>query len=82
MPCSVMVSGFVVYLVLLVCAVGVMNVLSTNSRSSNCLFKTHVQLFIYLLETAHPRTTKQLTRTYNTASSTSQTYYTQFSPDM
>ena len=30
----------------------------------------------YLLETAHPRTTKQLTQTYNTAYSTSQTYHT------
>ena len=30
-----------------------------------------------LLETAHPRTTKQLTRTYNTANRTSQTYNTQ-----
>ena len=30
-----------------------------------------MQTFIYLLETAHPRTTKQLTQTYNTAYSTS-----------
>ena len=35
------------------------------------------QTCIYLLDTAHPRTTKQLTRTYNTAYSTSQTYDTQ-----
>ena len=30
----------------------------------------------------HPRTTKQLTRTYNTAYSTSRTYHTQSSPEM
>ena len=35
-----------------------------------------------LLETPHPRTTKQLTRTYNTAYSTSRTYHTQSSPEM
>ena len=34
-----------------------------------------MQTFIYLLETAHQRTTKQLTRPYNTAYSTSQTYH-------
>ena len=34
---------------------------------------------IYLLETAHPRTRKQLTRTYNTAYRTSQTSHTQCS---
>ena len=37
---------------------------------------------IYLLETPHPRTTKQLTRTYNTTYSTSRTYHTQSSPEM
>ena len=31
-------------------------------------------------KTPHPRTTKQLTRTYNTAYSTSRTYHTQSSP--
>ena len=36
---------------------------------------SQLQTCIYLLETAHPRTTKQLTRTYNTAYSTSQTYH-------
>ena len=36
-----------------------------------------MQTFIYLLETAHLRTTRQLTRIYNTAYSTSQTYHTQ-----
>ena len=36
-----------------------------------------LQTYIYLLETAHPRTTKQLTQTYNTAYSPSQAYYTQ-----
>ena len=41
-----------------------------------------LQPFLYLLETAHPRTTKQLTQTYNSAYSTSQTYHTQFSPEM
>ena len=35
-----------------------------------------------LLETPHPHTTKQLTRTYNTAYSTSRTYHTQSSPEM
>ena len=85
-----------------------------NSRSSNCLFTTHMQTssqlrnpssplkskhpkyitsqvcepisqlqtFIYLLETTHPRTTKQLIRTYNTAYSTSRKYHTQSSPEM
>ena len=38
--------------------------------------------YIYFLETPHPRTTKQLTRTYNTAYSTSRTYHTQSSPEM
>ena len=33
-------------------------------------------------ETAHPRTTKQLTQTFNTEYSTSQTYHTQSSPEM
>ena len=31
-----------------------------------------LQIFIYLLETAHPRTAKQMTRTHNTTNSTSQ----------
>ena len=39
---------------------------------------SQLQTFIYILETAHPRTTKQLTRTH----STSQTYHTQSSPEM
>ena len=43
---------------------------------------SQLQTFIYLLKTAHPRTTKQLTRTYNTTYSTSQTYHTQSSPEM
>ena len=38
---------------------------------------SQLQTFIYLIETAHPHTTKQLTRTYNTAYSTSQTSHTQ-----
>ena len=37
---------------------------------------SQLQTCIYLLETAHPCTTKQLTRTYNTAYSTSRTYHT------
>ena len=40
---------------------------------------SQLQTFIYLLETAHPHTTKQLTQIYNTAYSTSQTYHTQSS---
>ena len=43
---------------------------------------SQLQTFIYLLETPHPRTTKQLTRTYNTAYSTSRTYHTQSAPEM
>ena len=43
---------------------------------------SQLQTFIYLLETAHPRTTKQLTRTYNIAYSTSKIYHTQSSPEM
>ena len=43
---------------------------------------SQLQTFIYLLETAHPCTTKQLTHTYNTAYSTSQTYHTQSSLEM
>ena len=43
---------------------------------------SQLQTFIYLLETAHPRTTKQPTRTYNTANSTSQTYHAQSSPEI
>ena len=43
---------------------------------------TIANIYIYLIETAHPHTTKQLTRTYNTAYSTSQIYHTQSSPDM
>ena len=44
---------------------------------------SQLQIFIYLLETAHPRTTKQLTRIYNTAYSTShQTYHTHSSGDV
>ena len=41
-----------------------------------------LQTYICLHQTAHPHTTKQLTRTYNTAYSTSQTYHTQSSPEM
>ena len=40
-----------------------------------------MQTSIYLLETPHPRTTKQQTQTYNTAYNTPQTYHTQSSPD-
>ena len=36
-----------------------------------------MQAFIYLIERAHPHTTKQLTRTYNTAYSTSHDYILQ-----
>ena len=43
---------------------------------------SQLQTFIYLLETAHSHTTKQLTRTYSTAYSTSLTYHTQSSPEM
>ena len=43
---------------------------------------SHYQTSIYLLETPHPHTTQQLTRTYNTAYSTSRTYTTQSSPEM
>ena len=43
---------------------------------------SQLQTFIYLLETAHSRTTKQLTRIYNAVYSTSQTYHTQFPPEM
>ena len=43
---------------------------------------SQLQTCIYLLKTAHPRTTKQLTRTHTTAYSTSQTYPTQSSPEM
>ena len=43
---------------------------------------SQLQTFIYHLETAHPHTTKQLTQTYNTEYSTSQTYHTQSSPEM
>ena len=46
------------------------------------LNKSILQTFIYLLETAHPRNTKQLTQTYNAAYSTSQTYHTQSSQEM
>ena len=42
---------------------------------------TIANLYI-LLETAHPGTIIQLTRTYNTAYSTSQTCHTQSSPEM
>ena len=41
-----------------------------------------LQKCIYLLETAHPCTTKQFTRTYNTVYSTSQIYHIQSPPDM
>ena len=41
-----------------------------------------MQPFIYLLETAYPCTTHQLTRIYNTAYNTSQTYHSQSSPEM
>ena len=41
-----------------------------------------LQTFIYLLETAHSCTTKQLKRTYNTAYNTSHTYQTQSSSEM
>ena len=40
-------------------------------------YRQNTQSTIYLIETAHPHTTKQLTRRYNTAYSTSQTYHTQ-----
>ena len=50
--------------------------------TSTTLNISQLQTFIYLLETAHPRTTKQLTRTYNTAYSTSRIYQTQSSPEM
>ena len=43
---------------------------------------SQLQTCIHLLETAHPRTTKQLTWRYHTAYSTSQTYHTQSSPKM
>ena len=43
---------------------------------------SQLQTVIYLLETGHPSTTKQMTRTYNIAFSTSQTYHTQSSPEM
>ena len=46
------------------------------------LYISQLHPFIYLLDTAHPRTTKQLTRTYNTAYSTSLSYHTQSSPEM
>ena len=50
------------------------------------MIKVHInntkQTSIYLLETAHPRITKQLTQTYNTAYSTSQTRHTQSSLEM
>ena len=36
----------------------------------------------HIEETAHSRTTKQQTQTYNTAYNTSQTYHTQSSPEM
>ena len=39
---------------------------------------SQLQTCIYLLEAAQSRTTKQLTRTYNTAYSTPQTYHTQY----
>ena len=39
---------------------------------------SQLQTYIYLLEISHPRNPKQLTRTYNT----SQTYHTQFSPEI
>ena len=41
-----------------------------------------IKTFIYLLDTAHLSNTKQLTRTYNTAYSTSQTYHAQSSQEM
>ena len=37
---------------------------------------SQLQTFIDLLETAHPRTTKQLTQIYNTAYCSSQSYHT------
>ena len=43
---------------------------------------SQLQTSIYLLQTAHPRTTKQLAQTYNTVYSTSQTYHPQSSPEM
>ena len=53
-----------------------------NSFGYWTLNKYYYYYYIYLLETPHPRTTKQLTRTYNTAYSTSRTYHTQSSPEM
>ena len=48
-----------------------------NNKNTS-LLKT----LIYLIETAHPHTTKQLTRTHNTSESTSQTYQTESSPEI
>ena len=41
---------------------------------------SQLQTSSYLRETAHPRTTKQPTQTYNTACNSSQTYHTTLSP--
>ena len=54
----------------------------TDIPSTINTHNTEHRTSIYLLETAHPRTTNQLTQTYNTACSTSQTYHTQSSPEM
>ena len=43
---------------------------------------SQLQASIDLLEAAHAHTTKQLTRTYNTAYTTLQTYHTQSSPEI